>query len=127
MRLQYSNDKTVGSFLQFLGRPAISIDVEPVLGEVSKINLKSIPTVKTLIKDIINKAVEELCYPNKVVMSVPCVNESEKLDASGKVIKKEEKGKGGLKQLSKSMGDLDLDALLKEKIGQIMAETKGKR
>ena len=127
MRLQYSNDKTVGSFLQFLGRPAISIDVEPVLGEVSKINLKSIPTVKTLIKDIINKAVEELCYPNKVVMSVPCVNESEKLDASGKVIKKEDKGKGGLKQLSKSMGDLDLDALLKEKIGQIMAETKGKR
>ena len=127
MRLQYSNDKTVGSFLQFLGRPAISIDVEPVLGEVSKINLKSIPTVKTLIKDIINKAVEELCYPNKVVMTVPCVNESEKLDASGKVIKKEEKGNGGLKQLSKSMGDLDLDALLKEKIGQIMAETKGKR
>ena len=97
MRLQYSNDKAVGSFLQFLGRPAISIDVEPVLGEVSKINLKSIPTVKTLIKDIINKAVEELCYPNKVVMSVPCVNESEKLDASGKVIKNEEKGKGKLK------------------------------
>ena len=76
IRLQYSNDKSKGSFLQFLGRPAISVDVEPVMGEVSKINLKSIPTVKTLIKDIVNKAIEDLCYPNLVTMSVPCVTAS---------------------------------------------------
>ena len=76
IRIQYSNDKSKGSFLQFLGRPAISVDVEPVMGEVSKINLKSIPTVKTLIKDIVNKAIEELCYPNLVRMEIPCVLES---------------------------------------------------
>ena len=98
-----------------------------MLGEVSKINLKSIPTVKTLIKDIINKAIEELCYPNKVVMSVPCVTESSKLDAQGKVIKRDETGKGKFK-LSKSMDEIDLDALLKLKIVKILSEEKkGKR
>ena len=98
-----------------------------MLGEVSKINLKSIPTVKTLIKDIINKAIEELCYPNKVVMSVPCVTESSKLDAQGKVIKKDEIGKGKFK-MSKSMDEIDLDALLKQKIVKILSdEKKGKR
>ena len=58
------------------------------MGEVNKMNLKSIPTVKTLIKDIVNKAIEDLCYPNLVNMSVPCVAESLQLDEKGKVIKK---------------------------------------
>ena len=61
------------------------------MGEVSKINLKSIPTVKTLIKDIVNKAIEDLCYPNLVTMSVPCVTASQQLDEKGKVIKNPKK------------------------------------
>ena len=56
-------------------------------------------------------------------MSVPCVTESSKLDAQGKVIKKDETGKGKSK-LSKSLGDIDLDTLLKHKIEKILSEEK---
>lgn len=86
IRLQYSNDPDKGSFLQFLTKPAISVEVEPLAGEVSKVNLKNIPTVKGIIKGKVNKAIEELCFPSRLKMEVPCVFESPQLDEKGKII-----------------------------------------
>ena len=90
IRFQYSNDTENhgGSYLQFLGKPAATVEVEPVIFKKSPINLKSIPTVKTLIKDIVNDIIESLCFPSRVQMSVPCVNEFVEIDQDGKAIKK---------------------------------------
>ena len=88
IRLQYSNDVEHhgGSYLQFLGRPAVKVQVEPVIFKNSPINLKSIPTVKTLIEDIVNDVIEGLCFPSRIEMSVPCVLDPILLDESGKRI-----------------------------------------
>jgi hypothetical protein len=86
IRLQYSNDLEHGSFLQFLGRPAVKVDVEPVLGTESQINLKSIPTITALITDIVNKEIDNLCYPQKLVMDVPCTTAMTQIDKEGKPI-----------------------------------------
>ena len=88
VRFQYSNDveRHGGSYLQFLGRPAVTVQVEPVLFKKSPINLSSIPTVKQKITDIVNDVIESLCYPSRIEMSVPCVLESILLDESGRRI-----------------------------------------
>ena len=88
IRFQYSNDKEHygGSYLQFLGKPAISVDVEPLIFKKSKINLKSIPTVKNLIKDLITEVIENLCFPNRVEMDVPCVFETIEVDEAGRPV-----------------------------------------
>ena len=52
----------------------------------STIHLNSIPTVKNLLKDIIEKSIEDLCKPNKIVMEVPCVSEAIYIDKDGKKI-----------------------------------------
>ena len=70
--------------MQFLGKPVAKVDVEPVIFKKSPINLKSIPTVKTLIKDIVNGVIEDLCFPNRLEMDVPCVLESIEVDQDGK-------------------------------------------
>ena len=82
------------------------------MGEVNKINLKSIPTVMTLIKEIVNKEIEDLCYPALVKMDIPCVLEPKRLDAKGKVIKKKGlKSKGKLRARSKSVAPTDRDEI----------------
>jgi len=88
VRFQYSNDMEHhgGSYLQFLGRPAVKVQVEPVIFKKSQIALNSIPTVKKLIDDIVVDVIEGLCSPSRVEMSVPCVLESIALDESGRRI-----------------------------------------
>ena len=88
IRFQYSNDTEHhgGSYLQFLGRPAVTVEIEPVIFKKSPINLKSIPTVKTLLKDIINQEIEDLCYPSRVEMNVPCVLDPVFIDEAGRRI-----------------------------------------
>lgn len=88
VRFQYSNDieHHGGSYLQFLGKPAASVDVVPVIFKKSPINLTSIPTVKTLIKDIVNDVILSLCYPSRVEMSVPCVADPVFVDEAGRRI-----------------------------------------
>ena len=88
VRFQYSNDieNHGGSYLQFLGKPAACVDVEPVIFKNNPINLKSIPTVKTLIKDIIEDVIESLCYPSRVEMTVPCVSDPVFLNEAGQRI-----------------------------------------
>ena len=95
IRFQYSNDKEHygGSYLQFLGKPAVSVDVEPLLFKKSKINLKSIPTVKNLIKDLISEVIENLCFPNRVEMDVPCVLETIEVDKAGRPVIPKPQGK----------------------------------
>ena len=75
-----------GSYLQFLGKPAVTVEIEPVIFKQNPINLKSIPTVKTLLKDIISGVIEDLCFPSRVEMSVPCVLDPIFIDESGKRI-----------------------------------------
>jgi Ca2+-dependent lipid-binding protein len=72
IRLQYSTDPSLGSFLQFLGRPAIRVDVEPVVGQESQVNLKSFPKVSSIITRVVNKSIDELCYPQFLQMDIPC-------------------------------------------------------
>ena len=74
-----------------MGKPAVSIEIEPVVFAKNSINLKSIPTVKTLLKDICTDIVESLCFPSRVEMDVPCVLETIHLDALGKRIKEKPK------------------------------------
>ena len=88
VRFQYSNDleQHGGSYLQFLGKPAAKVEVEPVIFKKSPINIASIPTVKTLIKDIVNVVIEDLCYPSRVDLTVPCVADPIFIDESGRRI-----------------------------------------
>ena len=72
--------------MQFLGRPAVKVDIEPVIFRKSPINLNSIPKVKTLISDIVNEIIEGLCFPSRVEMGVPCVAETIYFDELGKRI-----------------------------------------
>ena len=62
------------------------MDVEPVVGDDSQINLKSIPTLTGIIADIVNEEINDLCYPKKLKMNVPVTLETIKLDKDGKVI-----------------------------------------
>ena len=50
------------------------------------INLKSLPTVAALIADIVNKEINDLVFPKRLTMEIPCVSESFKIDREGKVI-----------------------------------------
>ncbi len=72
--------------MQFLGKPAVKVEVEPVIFKKSPINIASIPTVKTLIKDIVNVVIEDLCYPSRVDLTVPCVEDPIFIDESGRRI-----------------------------------------
>jgi Ca2+-dependent lipid-binding protein len=78
----------MGSFFQFLGRPAAKIEVEPVVGEESSINLKSLPRVTTIITDLVNKEIDNLCFPGSLKMDIPCTTEGTEIDKNGVPIKK---------------------------------------
>jgi Ca2+-dependent lipid-binding protein len=67
-------------------RPTVSVDVEPIVGEQTMINLKSLPTVAKLITEIVNKEINDLVFPKRLPMEVPCVHESLKIDREGKII-----------------------------------------
>lgn len=69
-----------------MGKPAVKVEVEPVIFKKSPINIASIPTVKTLIKDIVNVVIEDLCYPSRVDLTVPCVEDPIFIDESGRRI-----------------------------------------
>ena len=88
IKFQYSNDVEHhgGSYLQFLGKPEVSVQIEPVIFKSSPINLRSIPTIKSLLQDIVNAEIEDLCYPKRVDMSVPCVNDPIFIDEAGRRI-----------------------------------------
>ena len=88
IRIQYSTDPAVGSFFQFLGRPAAKIEVEPVVGEESSINLKSLPRVTNIITDLVNKEIDNLCFPGSLKMDIPCTTEGTEIDKNGVPIKK---------------------------------------
>jgi hypothetical protein len=60
--------------------------VEPILGELSTLNLKSIPKVTALISEIVNNEINNLTYPKKLPMEVPCVSEPIKIDKHGNII-----------------------------------------
>lgn len=75
------------SFLQFVRRPDVTVDVQSVLGHSDNtLNLQSLPKVTSIISETVNKEISDLVYPNKLYMSVPCVNEGIKLDRDGRVI-----------------------------------------
>lgn len=42
----------------------------------------------SLIKDLVDKEIADLVYPKRLVMPIPMVNESYKLDKEGKIIPK---------------------------------------
>lgn len=84
VRLLYSN--SAKSHLQFMRKPAVTVDVEPVLGEQSKLNLKSLPKVTSLIADIVEKSIYDLTYPQMLEMPVPCVSHGIRIDKQGNVI-----------------------------------------
>lgn len=88
VRLQYSTDPAQGSYLQFLGRPAIKVEVEPVVGEESQVNLNSLPKVTSIITRIVNDQIDELCFPGFLQMDIPCTTESTSIDKDGKPIRK---------------------------------------
>ena len=64
----------------------MSVDVEPIVGEQTMINLKSLPKVTELITDIVNKEINDLVFPKRLPMEVPCKHESFKIDREGKII-----------------------------------------
>lgn len=64
----------------------MSVDVEPIIGEQTMINLKSLPTIAKLITEIVNKEINDLVFPKRLPMEVPCVHESLKIDREGKII-----------------------------------------
>lgn len=88
IRLQYSTDPAQGSYFQFLGRPAVKVDVEPVVGQSSSVNLNSLPKVTSIINQKVNQEIENLCFPSRLEMNVPCTTETPLLDKDGKIIPK---------------------------------------
>ena len=64
----------------------MTVKIEPVIFKRSPINLKSIPTVKTILKDIISGVIEDLCFPSRVELSVPCVLDPIYIDEQGRRI-----------------------------------------
>lgn len=71
-----------------MGRPAVKVEVEPVVGEESSINLKSIPRVTSIITDLVNKEIENLCFPGCLKMEIPCTTEATEIDKDGIPVKK---------------------------------------
>ncbi len=84
IRLLYSEQAQ--SHLQFMWRPSATVNIEPVIGEEQTINLQSLPKVTQMLKEIVDKVITDLVYPNKLPMPIPCVNESFKLDREGRII-----------------------------------------
>ena len=64
----------------------MTVKIEPVIFKRSPINLKSIPTVKNILKDIISGVIEDLCFPSRVELSVPCVLDPIYIDEQGRRI-----------------------------------------
>lgn len=62
-----------------------------MIGEESSINLKSIPRVTTIITDLVNKEIDNLCFPGYLKMDIPCTTEGTEIDKDGVPIKKAQK------------------------------------
>jgi len=84
IRLCFSN--RTKSFLQFVRRPQVTVEVNPVLGSQDAFNLQSLPKVTSIITDVVNKEIGDLVYPKRLPMGVPCVSEPVKIDKKGNVI-----------------------------------------
>lgn len=84
-RLCFSNSSR--SFLQFLRRPNVKVNVESVLGHSENtLNLQSLPKVTSIIRETVDKEIADLVHPKRLFLSVPMVNEGFKLDKNGCVI-----------------------------------------
>lgn len=46
----------------------------------------SIPKATSIITNIVNKEINDLVFPNKLYMEIPCVSEPIKIDKDGNVI-----------------------------------------
>ncbi len=51
-----------------------------------QLKLSSIPKATSVITNIVNKEINDLVYPNKLFMEIPCVSEPIKIDKQGNVI-----------------------------------------
>ena len=63
--------------MSFIGEPALSISIEPTFG-VSKVNLKKIPYLENVIRNLIFSGIETCTYPNKSTMKLPMTFRSKK-------------------------------------------------
>ena len=54
-------------------------------GESSKVNLNSLPKVASIITSIVNKEIDNLCFPGCLIMDIPCTTESQQIDKDGKL------------------------------------------
>ena len=52
------------------------MEVTPVVGEESKVNLNSLPKVASIITNVVNKEIDNLCFPGYLKMDIPCTTES---------------------------------------------------
>ena len=73
--------------MQFLGRPAVKVDVEPVVGQGSQVNLNSLPKVTSIITGFVNDAIDDLCFPSFLEMAIPCTSETVPIDKDGKPLR----------------------------------------
>ena len=62
IRILYSNNKK--STFAFNGRPAVKLNIDPVIGESSQLVLKDFPRIRSFIEDIILKEFDDFCLPN---------------------------------------------------------------
>ena len=64
----------------------MTVIVEPVIGDERQINLQLLPRVTQTLKDIVDNEIVNLVYPKKLIIPLPCVNESFKVDCEGRKI-----------------------------------------
>lgn len=74
------------SHLQFVSRPEVLVDVEPVIGDKVQINLKLLPFVAKILQLVVDKEISDLVQPKFLILPIPCVNESFKIDREGRII-----------------------------------------
>lgn len=72
--------------MQFVQRPEVTVDVEPVMGDEILINLKLLPFVDLILQRVVEKEILDLVYPKFLTIPIPCVNESFKIDREGRII-----------------------------------------
>ncbi len=78
-----------------------------MVGEDSKVNLNSLPKVASIITSIVNKEIDNLCYPGCLKMDIPCTTESQQIDKDGKPIRNQKPS-------------AELDPLLLETLKQVL-------
>ena len=69
VRLYYTN-KNDSSFA-LIGSPAVKLNIEPVLGDESQIEVKNYPRIKEFIEELIMKEFDDFCLPNKKKINIP--------------------------------------------------------